>query len=163
MTTARAKRYFHIHRKRARKVEEEPAFITIDMPEVKDIPGQENIRPPRMREMMDTTASSAGEEGEGILDDLNKDMDDESLIDDDANVSSLERNLLKQAERPVNSETKDRRSIKLDQTDGETALNESANPDDMGEDLDVPGAELDDDDEAIGEEDEENNAYSRPD
>ena len=31
---------------------------------------------------------------------------------------------------------------------------------DMGEDLDVPGAELDDADEAIGEEDEENNYYS---
>lgn len=30
----------------------------------------------------------------------------------------------------------------------------------LGEDLDVPGAELDDTDEAIGEEDEENNYYS---
>ena len=27
--------------------------ITIDLPEVKDIPGQEHIRPPHMREMMD--------------------------------------------------------------------------------------------------------------
>jgi len=33
----------------------------------------------------------------------------------------------------------------------------------MGEDLDVPGAELDDEDEDKGEEDEENNPYSRPD
>lgn len=32
--------------------------------------------------------------------------------------------------------------------------------DKTGEDLDVPGAELDDDQEAIGEEDEENNIYS---
>lgn len=31
---------------------------------------------------------------------------------------------------------------------------------DPGEDIDVPGAELDDADEAIGEEDEENNYYS---
>lgn len=30
----------------------------------------------------------------------------------------------------------------------------------MGDDLDVPGAELDDTDESIGEEDEENNYYS---
>jgi hypothetical protein len=30
----------------------------------------------------------------------------------------------------------------------------------LGEDLDVPGAELDDQDEQIGEEDEENNYYS---
>lgn len=32
--------------------------------------------------------------------------------------------------------------------------------DKTGEDLDIPGAELDDDEEAIGEEDEENNLYS---
>lgn len=30
----------------------------------------------------------------------------------------------------------------------------------LGSDLDIPGAELDDDNEAIGEEDEENNFYS---
>jgi|SRR5882724_1242751 len=30
----------------------------------------------------------------------------------------------------------------------------------LGEDLDVPGSELDDNDEAVGEEDEENNYYS---
>ena len=35
--------------------------------------------------------------------------------------------------------------------------NESA---DVGADLDIPGAEMDDSDEAIGEEDEENNYYS---
>ena len=44
----------------------------IDMPEVKDIPGQEHIHPPVIREMQDTTISSADEEGDGILDDLNK-------------------------------------------------------------------------------------------
>jgi len=32
--------------------------------------------------------------------------------------------------------------------------------DDPGEDLDIPGAELDDADEDVGEEDEENNYYS---
>ena len=32
--------------------------------------------------------------------------------------------------------------------------------DKIGEDLDIPGSELDDADEAIGEEDEENNYYS---
>lgn len=39
--------------------------------------------------------------------------------------------------------------------------NEKAFDDDIsGEDLDIPGAELDDDNEAIGSEDEENNHYS---
>jgi len=50
--------------------------INLAMPEVKDIPGQEHIRPPRFRAMMDITVASAGEEGEGVLDDLNKEEDD---------------------------------------------------------------------------------------
>lgn len=49
----------------------------------------------------------------------------------------------------------------LDDTDEDgTPLNENADIKDMGADLDVPGAELDDVDEAVGEEDEENNYYS---
>ena len=55
--------------------------IVIDMPEVKDIPGQENIKVPRIKEMEDITISSDDEEGKGILDDLNKE-DDEILMDD---------------------------------------------------------------------------------
>lgn len=40
-------------------------------------------------------------------------------------------------------------------------LKDRTHPVDMsGEDLDIPGAELDDQDESIGEEDEENNSYS---
>ena len=37
------------------------------------------------------------------------------------------------------------------------------NEDRSGSDLDIPGAELDDKDEIVGEEDEENNAYSQRD
>ncbi len=41
------------------------------------------------------------------------------------------------------------------------ALNEKSFKDDLsGDDLDVPGSELDDDEEAVGSEDEENNYYS---
>ena len=44
---------------------------------------------------------------------------------------------------------------------GEHGSNEKDFEDDVsGEDLDIPGAELDDDEEAIGSEDEENNYYS---
>jgi len=130
---------------------------TIDMPEVKDIPGQEHVRPPRMREMEDTTSSSAGEEGEGILDDLNK---DDLEIDEKSNVTDLEKRLLKEADRPVSAETKDVRAARPDKTDGEENLNEGGQAFDMGEDLDVPGSELDDEDEDLGEEDEENNPYT---
>ncbi|MEO5943801.1 MAG: hypothetical protein ABIP30_13660 [Ferruginibacter sp.] len=53
----------------------------------------------------------------------------------------------------------------LDSTDQDgTPLNEKTSENDLvGDDLDVPGASLDDADEAIGEEDEENNGYSQAD
>ena len=41
--------------------------IIIDLPDVEDIPGQENIKPPKIREMIDTTISSADEEGDNIF------------------------------------------------------------------------------------------------
>lgn len=116
-----------------------------------------------MREMMDVTVASDGEEGKGILDGLNRDNYEEALTDDNSNVTDEEIALLDASDRPVNEETKDRRKLALDKTDGDTQLNESGNPDDLGEDLDIPGSDLDDDDERIGEEDEENNGYSRPD
>ena len=51
------------------------------------------------------------------------------------------------------------RRAKLDMTDNEgDLLNEGSGL--SGKDLDVPGSEADDADEAIGEEDEENNPFS---
>jgi len=161
MATKRSNRYL-ASRKKA-KDDDDPEVIIIDMPEVKDIPGQEKIRPPRIHEMMDTTISSDGEEGKGLVDGLNRDSYEDSLMDDSSNVTEEEIALLDESDRPVNEETKDRRKLALDKTDGDTQLNESGNPDDLGEDLDIPGSDLDDDDERIGEEDEENNGYSRPD
>lgn len=49
----------------------------------------------------------------------------------------------------------------LDETDEDgDLLNEEAGADKIGDALDIPGAEVDDADEEIGEEDEENNYYS---
>jgi len=141
-----------------KKQKPENKETTIDMPEVKDIPGQEHVRPPRMREMEDTTPSSADEEGEGILDDLNN--DDVDIDETRTNVTVLEKQLLKESDRPISAETKDVRNAVVDKTDGEEKLNEAGNAFDMGEDLDVPGSELDDEEEDLGEEDEENNPYS---
>ncbi|HEX5026290.1 MAG TPA: hypothetical protein VFV68_13500 [Agriterribacter sp.] len=159
MSTKRSNRYLASRKKV--KGEDDPKVIFIDMPEVRDIPGQEKIRPPRMREMMDTTLASDGEEGKGIVDGLNRDNYEDALMDDSSNVTEEEIALLDASDRPVNEETKDRRKLALDKTDGDTQLNESGSPDDLGEDLDIPGSDLDD--ERIGEEDEENNGYSRPD
>src|SRR6476660_6282606 len=69
---------------------------TINMPEVKDIPGQEHITVPRFKEMQDTTISSSDEEGEGILDDLNQPSPGENA-ETDSNVSPLERKLLEES------------------------------------------------------------------
>src|SRR6478672_2522182 len=47
---------------------------------IKNIPGQKHIHVPKLRENIDTTASSDDEEGKGIL-------DDSEDLEDDANVS----------------------------------------------------------------------------
>lgn len=44
-----------------------PDTASIDLPEVTDIPGQENVHVPPLGELSDTTASSDDEEGEGIF------------------------------------------------------------------------------------------------
>ena len=73
----------------------QPEATTMDMPEVKDIPGQENIRPPQFREMQDITISSADEEGVGILDNLNE--DEEPVPGNSSDVTRGEKRLLKKS------------------------------------------------------------------
>lgn len=125
---------------------------SIELPDVKDIPGQEHIRPPKMKEFRDTTISSSDEEGDDIFD------EDEELLDEDSNITPEELELLDTAGE---SDTDDERMrhTRLDEVDEDgDPLNEEGGLD--GDDLDVPGAEDDDADEALGEEDEENNQYS---
>jgi len=130
----------------------------IDMPDVKDISGQEHIHVPPLGELADTTISSADEEGAGILDDPEE--QDEVSNQFNANVTKDERKVLDDAAKKINTpDQKNLDSAALDQydEDGEL-LNEKTNK--SGSDLDVPGSELDDANEEIGEEDEENNPYS---
>lgn len=133
---------------------------TLDLPEVKDIPGQEHIRVPRMREYGDTTASSSDEEGASVLDNP---IDEDIIADRQSNVSAEEAALLEAAaESSADEEDRIIRSTALDSTDADgDPLNEKGFRNGYsGRDLDVPGSEDDDADEDIGEEDEENNAYS---
>ncbi|NCI49958.1 hypothetical protein GWC95_08495 [Sediminibacterium roseum] len=125
---------------------------TIDMPDVSDIPGQEHIKVPKMKEFHDTTISSDDEEGKGIFED--------DSIDPDTDVTDEERELLSRTDESMSSiDDEDRRKLLLDNKDLDgDSLNEKTNY--SGSDLDVPGADDDDDNEAIGEEDEENNSYS---
>jgi len=128
----------------------------MDLPEVKDIPGQEHIHPPRMRSFSDTTISSDDEEGKNIMG-LN---DDEDNLDDRQELSGEEKELLERSESSMGGpDDEDRRKATLDNTDEDgDPLNEEV--DASGADLDVPGSEDDDANEEIGEEDEENNSYS---
>lgn len=121
----------------------------INLPDAEDIPGQENIKPAPLGELADTTASSADEEGEGTL-------DEEPLVTGDSNVTAEEQELLDEAAEsdPAYRDERNLRDSELDNRDDDgEPLNEAG-------DLDVPGAELDDEGEDIGAEDEENNPYS---
>jgi ElaB/YqjD/DUF883 family membrane-anchored ribosome-binding protein len=135
----------------------EPEETTLDLPGVSDIPGQEHVRVPSLGELADTTASSDDEEGKGILDD-----EQDENFEETSDVSKEERQALRDAANKVVSEDQaalDTATPDQFDEDGEL-LNERTKA--GGGDLDVPGAELDDDNEAIGEEDEENNSYSLP-
>lgn len=136
-----------------------PDETFIDLPDVKDIPGQEFIHVPRMGEMADTTISSDDEEGVGIFND-NEDEDAEINMGTENDIPREDKVALERTELFGDGEEDQRLSRSaLDRTDLEgESLNESF--DRTGEDLDVPGAENDDRDESIGEEDEENNPYS---
>lgn len=138
----------------------EPEEVNINLPDVKDIPGQENVTVPPPGELADTTISSADEEGTGILDE--PDETTEVTNQQNTNVSKEEKKTLSDAaEKVVSRDQAALEHAKPDQYDEEgEPLNEKAGL--SGSDLDVPGSELDDDEEKIGEEDEENNSYSLP-
>src|SRR4051812_39877319 len=131
----------------------QPDQANIKIPDVSDIPGQEHVHVPRMNELADTTISSDDEEGKGLFDNTEG-------MEDDANVTDEEKELLEESSISMASDDDTRlRRADLDNKDldGEP-LNEAE--DVSGKDLDVPGQEDDDPMEEIGEEDEENNEYS---
>lgn len=129
---------------------------TIYLPDVEDIPGQEHVHPPNPGEYADTTISSADEEGDNV-------WTDKGITEESSTVTDMEKKLLDDSANDM--PTRDDQSLRrasLDSTDNEgTPLNEKTSFNAVsGSDLDVPGSEDDDTDEAIGEEDEENNPYS---
>ena len=137
----------------------EERVTNINMPSVKDIPGQEHIKPVPPGEMADTTASSADEEGADVY---NNNIDHEIKEQDASNVSDQEKENLFEAANDMPGDDENLRDAALDSTDDDgTPLNEDSFDENISpSDLDVPGASLDDEEERIGEEDEENNEYS---
>ncbi len=129
-----------------------PEETTLDLPDANEIPGQEHIHVPRMKQFHDTTISSDDEEGKGLF--------GEDELDNNSDVTDEEKELLSRTDDSMSSiDDEDRRNLMLDKTDRDgEVLNEK--DDVSGKDLDVPGSDEDDADEDLGEEDEENNSYS---
>ena len=91
---------------------------------------------------------------------------DDIVVTNDSDISPDERSLLDDSmENTLSQDYLNLKRSKLDNTDEDgVPLNEKSTADDLiGIDLDVPGAEADDESEEIGEEDEENNSYSQAD
>ena len=147
------------------KAEMEPEFFKIDLPDVNEIPGQENVKPLPLGELSGTTISSSDEEGDDIFEDGNNEVaeiDKVIMESEESNVSPEEKRDLFISANDMPGDDQNLRKAALDETDkdgaplNEDGFNKNISPDD----LDIPGAMLDDADEAIGEEDEENNDYS---
>jgi hypothetical protein len=107
----------------------------------------------KMNAMSDTVKYGAGNEGESLAENDNKENE----------ITPEEIELLNAAGE--DSEERDLHKADLDVSDNDgEPLNEKASANaKSGSDLDVPGSDEDDADEKLGEEDEENNSYSQAD
>lgn len=147
------------HDEERMKVEE----VVMDLPDVSDIPGQENVHIPPLRELADTTISSDDEEGVGIFGDDDADEDTDPIFGNDSDVTEGEKAILAKADEdmPTNDDTRLRRS-ELDQSDFEgDQLNEGSLATDVsGDDLDTNIAYTQQGTDAMGQGDEENSNYS---
>ena len=97
---------------------------TIDLPDVKDIPGQEFVHVPKLGEMADVTVSSADEEGVGIegLDD-----EDDNDRDTDFDVRPDEKEALRDTTYMPTRDEDNLRQARMDNVDFEgEPLNEAS-------------------------------------
>ena len=140
------------------KLEPEETFI--DLPDVKDIPGQEFVNAPPVGSLGDTTISSADEEGVNVFDRT----DDEDLrqTGDDADVSRSERRALEQVDYMPTTDENNLVEARMDNVDFQNEpLNERGFGDERaGGDLDVPGSTDETRTSSPGQGDEENKYYS---
>ena len=131
----------------------------IDIPDAHEIPGQENFEPAPLGDLAGTTISSSDEEGDEVFD---ENLDKEIMDSPDSNVSDQERDTLRRTFADMPGDDENLREAALDNRDEDgEELNEGSFENNVSaSDLDIPGEELDDANENIGEEDEENNDYS---
>jgi hypothetical protein len=113
-----------------------------------------------LRPSADNGLSTSVNEPESII--QNNDTEAIDPEENDANISTEELKLLNSAGSEKEQDDINEEESQLDDSDEDgDLLNEGT--DYSGDDLDIPGAELDDADELIGEEDEENSSYSESD
>ena len=134
---------------------------TINLPNVSDIPGQENISVPPLGELADTTISSDDEEGTNVFKD-EEDTESDYVVGNEGDVGKNERRALEDDNYMPTRDENNLREARMDNVDfeGEPLNERSFGEDKSGKDLDVPGTRADNRNENIGEEDEENNEYS---
>ena len=140
----------------SKKLEGEESFI--DLPDVKDIPGQEFVNVPPLDSLGDTTIASDDEEGVGVFD---LDDSEDFTAGTEADVSRDERRALADSEYLPTRDEDNLRNARMDNVDFQNErLNEkSFGEERSGKDLDIPGA-TDETTDALGQGDEENKYYS---
>lgn len=138
----------------------EPEEILIDLPDVKDIPGQEFVNAPPAGNLGDTTIASADEEGINVFD--RDDSEDLRRTDDDADVTQNERRSLEQIDYMPTTDEDNLQNARMDNVDFQNEpLNEKGFGEERsGRDLDVPGNTDETRTSSMGQGDEENKYYS---
>ena len=138
------------------KLGSEESFI--DLPDVKDIPGQEFINAPPAGALGDTTISSDDEEGLSVFG-----SGRETERGTDFNVSRDERTILEDSEYMPSRDENNLRRARMDNTDFQNeSLNERGFGEEIsGEDLDLPtSGEPGSENAPAPPEDEENDHFS---
>jgi len=136
----------------------------IDLPDVKDIPGQEFVNVPVIGEMADTTPASDDEEGVGVFD---LDDSEDFTAGTEGDVRPDEREALRDTTYMPTRDEDRLRQARMDNVDFE---GEPLNEEGFGDGNMLSGAGLDIDTagdgtrtDAMGQGDEENNLYSEGD
>jgi len=149
------------------RLKQETSFVVL--PEVQDIPGQENITGVApFGELADTTASSDDEEGmkdgKDILAGEDDDDELEIVMGTEADVTDEDLVLLGEKDKDMDmGDDEMLHASGLDDTDldGEPLNETDGSLDTTGDDLDIPEADEDNPaNNALGQGDEENNYYS---
>jgi hypothetical protein len=140
------------------KMRTEESFI--DLPDVKDIPGQEFVNAPPAGALGDTTISSADEEGTNVFD--RSDAEDLRRTGNDADVSRGEREALQQTDYMPTTDEDNLQDARMDNVDFQNEpLNEKGfGQERTGDDLDIPGSTDETRTSSLGQGDEENKYYS---